>query len=548
MYTSPLAFGQSVGRSLLSRRNAGAVAAADQGQAFTPIPDVYAIRRAYYDGSQYDALRGYGTDIGSVSALPRTIRAVLQIVKPAADWWRDNLYRGAWTSDGRPSSTGKPNMVPWEDDSPGDLVAAAQQLLTWANWPEVVREYTFYGPVYGDVFLENQIDYERQKVYPIVIDPSFITHLVLDGSGNVVAYRVSIPRWDVERKQPFTWSKLVTKTRIATYYNNHDQGFETIELRDGSTGIRAADNVKSDVDNPFGFAPAAWVNHRRSGGIHGECAFDGMFGSIDEINGLQAALNDYVMRIANQKIIVGSDDPAGMLKTMEAAVKLGSTIDLANPSSLRELVNIWPAPSGVTAIRMLEDVGLEASVEHLNRITENIRTNLPEATIEERLSQAGDVTGPGARAIVAPVQRKLDASCPSYDRGTLAVTLMGISMTGELIRAGIFTERTDALAKFAQYNLQSWDRGDLSSLGIQSRDLVPETMAEKAATWAAVERLQTPTALKSVLGSDGLIYGVDANGKPLTPTTPDQGILAEKQAARDAASFAASTIFNSNIQ
>jgi hypothetical protein len=536
MVTTPIQFGQTVYGSLFSRRSASAVAASEQGRAFVPIADVYALRRAYYDASQYDLLRPHGTDSRSANALPRTIRAVLQLTKPAVSWWTDNLYRGAWTSDGRASSTGKPNMVPWEDDAPDELVLAAQQGLTWGNFAERVRAYCFYGPALGDVFGEVEIDYEREKSYPVFYDPSAITHLVLNGSGDVIAYQLTIPRWDAARKQAFRWSKRVTKQVVTTFYNDAEQGFSTIEDRDGTTGLVADRGVPAETPNPFGFAPGVWVNHLHVGATHGACVIDGLYALIDELNGVQSEIDDFVMRFTRQKIIVGSNSPKEMLATMQAAVKLGATVDQADPSALRDLINLWPAPENVTVARLLENLGLGESAVHIDRLTKNIETNLPEATVEEKLSQAGDVTGPGARAIVAPVQRKLDACVPGYDHGLVKLSQMQISIQGELQRARVFGRGglTDQQQAFAPFSLQSWDRGELASLAISSRDLVPTTLAEKAAAAMQVELLSTPFALRLAGLGDGDLYGRKPDGTP-NAAPPDVGIIGERAAEQAAA-------------
>lgn len=532
MLTTPIQWGLNVG-SLIARRSASAVAASEQGQAFVAIPDVYALRRAYYDASQYDLLRPHGTGSRTAAALPRTIRAVLQLVAPAVGWWVDNLYRGAWTSDGRASSTGKPNMVPWEDDAPDELVLAAQQALTWGNFAERVRAYCFYGAVLGDVFGEVEVDYQREKAYPVFYDPSFVTHLVLNGSGDVIAYRLTVPRWDVNRRQAFRWSKRVTKQTITTYYDDKPAGFATVEDRDGATGLVVDAGVPAEAPNPFGFAPGAWVNHRHVGSAHGACVIDGLFALIDELNGVQSEIDDFVMRFTQQQVLVSSDDPKGLKALLDAMTAASATADEVAPSNRRQLTKILPAPANITVARMLENLGLGESVAHIDRLLRNIETNLPEATVEERLSQAGDVTGPGARAIVAPVQRKLDAVVPGYDHGLVKLAQMCISIVGELLRAGVFRTRTDQLAKFAPFDLASWDRGELAGLTIAARDLVPPTMAEKAQAAQLVETLQTSWGLRAAGLSDGDLFGRDDNGEPLQ-TPPDVGIMSERMGQRRA--------------
>ncbi len=530
MLAWPLQFGQSVG-SLIGRRSASAVAATEQGQVFVPIADIYALRRAYYDASQYDLLRPYGTGYRSAAALPRTIRAVLQLVAPAAAWWRDNLYRGAWTSDGRSSSNGKPNMVPWEDDAPDELVLAAQQALTWGNFAERVRAYCFYGPVLGDVFGEVEIDYQREKSYPVFYDPSHVTHLVLNGSGDVIAYRLTVPRWDPVGKRAFRWSKLVTKQTITTFYDDKEAGFATVEDRNGATGLVPDTSVPAEVENPFGFAPGAWVNHLHVGATHGACVIDGLYALIDELNGVQSEIDDFVMRFTRQKVIVGSNNPAKMLEVIQEAVRLGATVDQTDPSSMRDSLNIWPAPEGVTVHRILENLGLGESVAHIDRLQKNIETNLPEAMVEERLSQAGDVTGPGARAIVAPVQRKLDACSPGYDHGLVKLAQMCISIQGELQRAGVFRTRTDQMRKFEPFSLTSYDAGELSGLAIASRDLVPPTLQEKAMAAQAVAALQEPTLLRLAGLTDGDLWGRRPDGTDNQPPL-DVGLMGERAGQR----------------
>jgi hypothetical protein len=508
--------------SALRNRNATQTAQDGQGKAFTSIRDVYALRRGYYESAAYDmTTMGAGT-LKAIDGVQRQIREVLPLAKPAIDWWRGNLYPGTWTSDGRPSNSGKPNRIPWEADTPDELVMAAQQAFTWGNWQSQILVWSFFGPMYGDVFAEVEVDFERQKVYPIVHDPSYVTFLSFNRSGDITEYLIEIPQWDGEANRTYLWGKRVTKDWITTYYDKSERGFNGQESR---------------IPNPYRFVPAVWVMHRDVGGDHGAPVIDGLYKLINELNGVQSAIDDFIMKFIDQQIIVSSDDPATLSTILEAARKAGPTSELVDPRASRETLKILPAPANASAFRVLDSLGLGEAAVHIDRLMKAVERNLPEVIIEEKLANLTQVTGPGARAIVAPAQRKLDEAVGAYDHGVVKLGQMCVSIMGELVNSGQFglrSQLTEQQQLFLPFTLQSWDRGELSQLSISPRSLVESTMLEKAQEAAAVEILSDEWSLEHVGLSSAEIHGTKPDGTPIEHQG-SVGILVERQARMDAA-------------
>lgn len=471
---------QNVGRGILGASVAGDAA----NQDFTPIPNVYALYEAYYANHMY---RRDGVYHDKRTGLPVTIRAIHNPVTRVVDWYAGRVSPGAWTADGLPIN-GKPNRIPFGDDT-GELIRlAVQQVFSWGAAGFDMGLYVRTGAKLGDVFAEVVSDVERQKVYPKLIHPRFVTDIEWNDSGDVVRYRVEIPMQD-ESGRNYTWGKIVDKETVTTLKDGKPHGY---------------DGQPETIDNPWGFVPAIWVQHRNNGGQHGDPCFAGVLGKIDELNGIVSEIDDYILRFTKQKVIIGTENVKEFMDALS-----GSNVDRSSegdPAITAAYVNrkreSQPVTAGkgpITAIRMIENMGLAEAVPHRDRLKEEIEADLPEITLSDKLLAMQQVTAPGAVPLVQDVQHRLDEAAANYDAGIVKLGQMCISMAAQCIASGIWERRslTAQQQRFLPFSVDSFDRGELT-FSISPRTLIPETLDQKIAQAAGVERLGTLRSLRLI--------------------------------------------------
>lgn len=471
---------QNIGRGIL-----GTTLSADSpDQDFVPIPQTYALLQAYYDNAMYGRT---GTFRDLRSGLPVTIRPVHNPVARVVDWYAGRVYPGAWSDDGLPTG-GKPNRIPYDDATPDEVRLAVQQAFTWSGAGFDIGYYVRTGATLGDVFAEIVCDIERQKVYPKVLHPSWVTDAEWNDSGDLTMYRLEIPMQDGATS--FMWGKLTTKETITTLYNGKPHGY---------------DGEPATKPNPWGFVPGVFVQHRNVGGQHGAPAFASVLSKIDELNGIVSEINDYIMKFTKQHVIIGTDDVTNFntaLNNANTATRAGTIADTVTADQVtgrRDRLNVAAAKHPVSAIRLLENMGLSDAVPHRDALLHEIEQDLPEITLAEKLLNMSQVTGPGAVPLVQDVQHKLDEAAANYDAGIIKLGQMSISIAAQCIRDGIWNRRalTSQQQRFSPFSVDSYDRGDLL-FSISPRTLIPETMEQRIAQAVGLERVQTTYGMEHI--------------------------------------------------
>lgn len=511
---------QTIGASL--RGSATTLATDQAGQTFTPTPDRYTLAERYYANEAYST-RGLTGSVKGAEGLPRDLRPVFSLVKPAIDWWPDSIFGGTMTHDGKPTSDGVPNRIPYDADTPEDLRLAVQQAFAWGNWDSEILTYVHFGVLLGDVFAEVEIDYERRKVYPVLWHPRHVTNIEWNRSGDVTMYQLAVDR--IDDGVSYTWGKKVERDTITT-------------LKDGKPFDY--DGEGATRPNPWGFVPGVWVMHKNVGGQHGAGIIDTLWPILDGVQGAGGAIYDYIHKFVRQHVLIETTDTAGAKRTTDASVKRGATEDFvtANANADRESQGVRFVPPGTKVHRIIENIGLGDAEPHMLRLMANIDTNLPELSIERKLAESSQLTGPGATRIVAPLQRRVNDSFGNYARGVIDLGQMCVSIMGELVNTIWRSDLDRQMQKFRPFTLKSYAAGDLD-YSLRTPLLVRPTMLELATEAAAIERLTTAHGLAYLGLSPTDIYG--AGNEPDAPL----GILVERQQARADAEFAASTIFNS---
>jgi len=143
-----------------------------------------------------------------------------------------------------------------------------------------------------------------------------------------------------------------------------------------------------------------------------------------------------------------------------------------------EELNILEGPAG-TRIETLE-ISLSDASAALELIITSIEKKCPELTFYSQLRAMSQVTGPGASQLLGDVERKVRVIAAGYDNRLIALLQMGIAIAGDRLAEGAdgWADPSDAQNMFKGFNLDSYDKGDLS-FDIMPRSLVPMSILER---------------------------------------------------------------------
>lgn len=499
------------------------------GTAFTPIPDWYDFVWSYYLSDAYALDSQAWGAVRARSGLPRTIRSVLPIVKPAVDWWPGHCYPTIR------ADSGDVDRLPFRPDTPEEVVLAVRQGMVWGNWTTEILTFAFFCALFGEAFVEVEADDERGKVYPVLHHPRYVTRLEKNRSDDVVSYRIEIPRDDDGTS--YRWGKDVTKETITT-------------LRDGKPFAYA--DQPAQMPNPWGFVPAVFPQFKNVGLQHGASAVTGLIRAIDEINAAQSGILDYIRQFIDQAYMVASKDPKGLQLVLNESGGASPvpTADMIQPNALRQQRRIIPAPEGAQAFPLIQNLGLGEADSHVARQVKALDRCVPWLTLSEELRDMQQVTEPGAMPLVMDVQHLLDEVTGNLDIAVIKVCQMLLTMGGDAVhslRWGLRSQLTPAQQKFLPFTLDSYARGDLD-IAFVPRDLVPQSTMKRTMTAKAIESLTTPTGYRMAGLDDGQIYGTNPDGTAKTPPGLAEGetagIVAEKDANRTSSAGAFGNLFN----
>lgn len=469
---------QQIGRDILG---AAQQVGDSEHQTFVPIASTYSLYEAYYRNKMYQR-SGVYADMRT--GLPVTIRAIHNPAARVVDWYAGHVAPGSMSNDGLPVN-GQPNRITFDSQTPEQVRLAVQQAFLWGAAGFDIGLYVRTGAMLGDVFAEVVSDPDRQKVYPKLIHPRYVTDLAWNDTGDVTMYRLDIPQID-RSDRSYTWGKIVTKESITT-------------LKDGKPF--SYDGEPQTVPNLWGFVPAIWVQHRNIGGQHGAPAFAHVIGKVDELNGIVSEIDDYILKFTRQSVMIGTNNVSAFNQAIENArtrkrMSINDPVTADQMTARRGGIDVMAAEPPLTSVRMLENIGLGDAVPHRDRLADEIEKDLPEITLSDKLLAMSQVTAPGAIPLVQDVKHLLDEAAANYDAGLIKLGQMSISMAAHALASGIWDSRTltSAQQRFAPFSVDAYDRGELA-FSISARSLIPDSMDVLIARSAGLERLTTHDGL-----------------------------------------------------
>ena len=416
----------------------------------------YQLFWAYYTNSAFDDLARWET-YRARNQLYRHIRPIYNPARRLVDFYTGIVYQGQWSDD--PAKMVEPDAaIPFETDTPRQLLGAISQIVQWSNWRSGKSLLIRYAAATGDALGIVVDDTERRKVYLDVIWPGHVADIETNPAGDVTAYALEYEIADETTGDSYTYRREVDKTSIRTY-------------RDGSP--YAYDGSAAEQANPYGFVPAAWINHTPTGSERGDPAIRNI-GKVDELNNLAAHALDQAHRIFEAPILVAGEN----ISTGSAPSKGGSTSQQSRPSAGREDLKLITGAPGSSIEAAKLDPG--EALEHIDRLLREIESDHPEITMYNQLRQMTQVTGPAADRLFGDVAALVSEARTQYDTATIKLFQMATAIGGWRANSGAWGDLDRQQAKFRPYNLDSYAAGDLD-LAIQGRPLILPTREEMIA-------------------------------------------------------------------
>lgn len=461
--------------------------------------------------------------------LYRNARSIYNPVKRLVDVYAGSIYGGVITEDGLPLPDGTPSAIPLDPSTDDVLRLAMTQVWKWSNFQAGKSLYARFGACLGDVLMEVIDDLDREKVWLQIWWPGFVTDLELDPQGNVKAYtleyEVKAPAGQTGGKGTYKYRKEVDQEKIS-YYKD-DSPF------DYGQGTEHA--------NPYGFAPAVWVNHQFLGAAHGANVWEGSQNKLEEVNGLVSRIHDQIHKsVASPRIFWTNSRITSLLNQPKRTP--GEFDEVSAPDADRESVMLLKGPQDGRSDSLLGELDIGSSFQYIESLMHEIEADHPELNMWRELRTMQQVTGPGAVRLSGDTVPRIYEAAANYDRGLLAATQMAISIAGQRIADGDWGKRAtknpsdDSVQnglslhqeRFKQFDLTSWDEGKLETT-ILPRQILPTTIDEKL--------VQAQTKLALGVDSETILEEIGYDRAAITKITKNKKKAADEAAQRQADMF-----------
>lgn len=410
----------------------------------------YALGWGAYTNQVFSALASFATHAETNKLHPRT-RGLYNPTTRLVDFYAAHVFQGVLSEDGAGLPDGEMLAVPISRDASPELKAAIAQGWQWGNWQQQMGLWVRYGASQGDAVVEIVDDVEAGRVYPEVVPASYIKEVTFDSPArnNVTSYVKEFQAYDLATKQPYTFKKVVTKDTISYYRDDKPFSY------DGGDPIR----------DGYGFCPLVWVKHRNLGTLPGGVAMRS-WSKVEELNNLVARVHHY--------IVVQSKSPTGVSGNGDiSAVKLDA-------KASEDAITLLKINGDATFHEIKGNLDLAAAEARIASQLGEIERDHPEITMYEKLRGMGEVSGVAVERLMGDVRGHVQDARANYDAGSISLFRMKVAIGGMRYAEGKggWANRTDQRKKFAPFDLDSYERGDLD-FSIDPRPLIPESKMER---------------------------------------------------------------------
>lgn len=457
---------------------------------------------SYYTNSTFDNLAAWAS-YRSNYTLYRNIRSIYNPTRRLVNFYVAQVYPGVLSEDATKLPDGVAIAIPFSDDTDDLLKLAVAQFWQWSNWQSNNKLMVRYGGATGSCLVEVVDNVERGKVTTAVRWPGLLADralddgpsLILDDVGNVKFYALEYQATD-EAGGTYTYRKEVSQESFTEY-------------RD--------DKVTSESPNPYGFVPAVWCKHIDEGwgvdgeGVYGAPAISGSIGKIDELNGIASHAHDHIDSLIDSPGIISSDGGVGKIGEQASAIKLTRSAasdefaSVSATSAIRTLRRLLlKAPKGASWVPLTGNLQPEQAIPAMDHLLTEIEHDFPELGMYQELRKMSEVTGPGAARMMGDVYSRVLEVSSNYDTQSIKLFQMAAAIGGFRYaenREG-WRLRTEAQAKFAPFDLNSFARGDLN-ITIMPRPLIP--MTEDDTITMTGKRLSNAKAAQGIFNDDKVL-------------------------------------------
>jgi hypothetical protein len=482
-----------------------AIAAFRNPQESTTVDDVRGrlnLYWSYYCNTNFDSVAQWAA-YRSNYVLYRNIRSIYNPTRRLVNFYVAQVYPGVLSEDATKLPDGVAIAIPFSEDTDEKLKLAIAQFWQWSNWQSNNKLMVRYGGATGSCLVEVVDNVERGKVTTAVRWPGLLADralddgpsLILDDVGNVKSFALEYPV-TADNGDTYTYRKEVSQESV-------------IQYRD--------DKVTSEEPNPYGFVPAVWCKHIDEGwgvdgeGVYGAPAISGSIGKIDELNGLASHTHDHIDALVDSPGIISSDGGVGRIGEQANVIKTlrGATQDefasAGATSAFRTLRRLLlKAPKGASWVPLTGNLQPEQVIPAMDHLLTEIEHDFPELGMYQELRKMSEVTGPGAARMMGDVYSRVLEVASNYDTQSIKLFQMATAIGGFRYRENRegWRLRTEAQAKFAPFDLDSYARGDLS-MAIMPRPLIP--MTEDDTISLIGKRLANAKAAQGIFNDDKVL-------------------------------------------
>jgi hypothetical protein len=223
---------------------------------------------------------------------------------------------------------------------------------------------------------------------------------------------------------------------------------------------------------------------------------------VDELNSLVSHVHDQIGKVIENPQIVWSS--AGFSYGLDNDVTDASTRDRTQD---QQSLPVFTGPPGGSVSSLAGTLDLAGTMVWANQLLNEIKDDKPEITFYQDLRAMSQLTGPAASRIIGDVESRVLKAQAIYDQTSMSLFRMAVAIGGMRANDGSWGTLNRHQQKFAPFNLDSYENGDLD-MQIMPRPLLIPTKLEIAqegqAQWTGVGLAVTAGApLEYVLREQG---------------------------------------------
>jgi len=419
----------------------------------------YALCWDAYQGALYDRRFGHYQSYLMQRGLYAKTRMLHGMVEDMVDFYAFHTYPGVIDDQGVPNDVLLEQGIPLICDD--TQRAAIKQIWQWSRWGAVSAEWITYGAATGDAFLSIVDDVDAGRVYLETRAPWQVKEIHRDKRGFIEDCAEEYRAWDSEKREQYTYRREMNLDTIKTFRNGSPFDY-------GGGAV---------IDNPYGFVPMVYTQHRFSPEIPGKPAFRN-WTMLDEVNSIASRLSDYITKQANTPTIFSN---AGVITKVQVDTNTASDDERGvNLLQMSADGKVWPLTGNL-------------NLDHAEKRIENMLAELSERNLEvttyKRLRESGNPSGVAARRLLGDVEARLTGPQRNYDGGQILALRQALAIAGMRQSEGAGGwgrgAQTEQQRQFVAFDLASYERGDLD-FGIAPRPLIADTPLDDAQTRLAL--------------------------------------------------------------